>query len=315
MSRVRIDVDDILRSALTTYAAEVDEILDSIHLEAAVAGLDPQRFYPRDAADEMEAVEIAQRAVELFSDEHNPALRLMGTNVPDASCGVLVSALRLKQDELKTRLGLRQADPLAPAEAALVLGAQIAAIDERLRTATWARSGPSPLLERVRERRAIKQELAFPARLELTAVLQDGEGQELEFMVRFPDQAHELAKEVAAFGSSNPGTIVLGVSDDGSIIVGLSGVNTVTDRDRLQTRVEGVCANSVSPPLIPRTTFEEHDGKQVLRIEVPKGPEPVYFSNDRPYVRHGSLSRPARPQEVTELTRRWLARQRDYVER
>lgn len=308
MSRVRIDVDDVLRSALTTYAAEVDEILDSIRLEATAAGVDPERFYPRDVDDEMEAAEIAQRALELFSDEHNPALRLMGTNVPDASCQVLVSALMLKQDELKTRLELRQADPLAPAEVALVLQTQIAAIDERLRTAAWARSGPSPLLGRVRERRAIKQGLAFPARLDLTAVLQDGEGQELEFMVKFPDQAHELAKEVAAFGSSNPGTIFLGVSDDGSI-VGLSGVNTITDRDRLQTRVEGVCANSVSPPLITRTTFEEHEGKQVLRIEVPKGPEPVYFSNDRPYVRHGSLSRPARPQEVTELTHRWLARQ------
>ena len=120
--------------------------------------------------------------------------------------------------------------------------------------------------------------------------------------------SHDLAKEIAAFGSSNPGTIFLGVDDNGEI-VGLQGVETVKNRDRLQTRVEGICANSVSPPLIARTSFEKYDGKRVLRIEVPKGPEPIYFSSDKPYVRHGSLSRPARPQEVTELIRRWLARQ------
>jgi ATP-dependent DNA helicase RecG len=128
------------------------------------------------------------------------------------------------------------------------------------------------------------------------------------FMAKYPDQAHELAKEVAAFGSSNTGIIFLGVSDN-TEIVGLHDVETVKDRGRLQTRVEGVCANSVSPSLVARTTFEEYDGKRVLRIEVPKGSEPVYYSTDRPYVRHGSLSRPARPQEVTELVRRWLARQ------
>jgi hypothetical protein len=59
-----------------------------------------------------------------------------------------------------------------------------------------------------------------------------------------------------------------------------------------------------------RIDFEQHGQAWVARIEVPKGPEPVYFSNDKPYIRHGSTSRPAKPQEVAELVGRCLERQR-----
>jgi hypothetical protein len=309
LPRVRVDVDDVLRSALGMYTIEVRDILSAVREEALAAGVDPEPFYPGAVAREMKTIEIANRVLEAFSDQNEPFLQLMGEDVPDSVCSVLVSVLMLKQEDLVARVRMREADPLSPREAVLLLRAQIDAIDQRLQEAVWARPGPSPLLGTIRERRAIKQGQAFPRALDLLAVQKDGEGQELEFMVKCPDHPHDLAKEVAAFGSSNPGTIFLGVNDEGEI-VGLDGVATIKDRDRLQTRVETICANSVSPPLITRTSFEEYDNNRVLRIEVPKGPEPVYFSNDRPYVRHGSLSRPARPQEVTELVRRWLTRQR-----
>ena len=45
--------------------------------------------------------------------------------------------------------------------------------------------------------------------------IQKGECQEIEFMERFPSKAHELAKEIAAFATSNPGTIYIGISDNG----------------------------------------------------------------------------------------------------
>lgn len=40
-----------------------------------------------------------------------------------------------------------------------------------------------------------------------------GENQDLEYMQAFPENVRELGKEIAAFATSNQGTIVLGVSD------------------------------------------------------------------------------------------------------
>src|SRR5438874_2300834 len=134
----------------------------------------------------------------------------------------------------------------------------------------------------VRHRRALKLGLAYPRPVDLEAVLQDGEGQEIEFMAQFPRNAHDLAKEIAAFATSNAGTIFLGVADDGEI-VGLEEVASVRTRDRLRTRIEGLSSNAVSPSISVRIAFETYRPRRVARIEVPKGPEPVYFSSDTPY--------------------------------
>lgn len=46
------------------------------------------------------------------------------------------------------------------------------------------------------------------------------------------------------------------------------------------------------------------DGQVVLAIDVPKGPEPVYYAGNVPYVRHLTSARPAEPHEVANLIRR-----------
>jgi ATP-dependent DNA helicase RecG len=80
-----------------------------------------------------------------------------------------------------------------------------------------------------------------------------GEGQTIEFMQSFPDQAHELAKEIAAFATSNAGTILIGVDNKGSC-VGISA-HSATERDLLQRRVEGVCKGPVKPAITPAASF------------------------------------------------------------
>ena len=57
------------------------------------------------------------------------------------------------------------------------------------------------------------------------ALIAAGESQSVEFKCRFPDQARDLAKEVAAFASSNDGTILIGVRDDG-IPLGLENADS-----------------------------------------------------------------------------------------
>lgn len=134
----------------------------------------------------------------------------------------------------------------------------------------------------------------------LALALSQNEGQEIEFIERFPIQTHELAKEIAAFSTSNDGCIFLGVDDNGKV-VGLPGVDSVRGRDKLISRVAGIASGSVKPAAHVMVFFREKDGKSVAKIHVSRGAEPLYYSNERAYVRSLDQSRPATPEEVIRL--------------
>src|ERR1700730_16378017 len=53
---------------------------------------------------------------------------------------------------------------------------------------------------------------------QLPILCAQGEGQTLEYMRTFPDNARELAKEIAAFATSNSGTILIGANSDGECV-------------------------------------------------------------------------------------------------
>ena len=112
-----------------------------------------------------------------------------------------------------------------------------------------------------------------------------GEGEHIEFMERYPDNSYDLSKEIPAFASSNPGTILIGVADDRAL-AGLDGVDTPEGRDRLCRRMEGVCSGNVRPAITPEVKFALESDAVVLAIEVPRGTQPVYYSRQMPYVRH-----------------------------
>ena len=172
----------------------------------------------------------------------------------------------------------------------------------------YSRYGQSDLLDDLRSRRELKSGLAYPRNLDFSELIPEGEGQTIEFKEKFPDQADDLGKKMAAFGVINPGVILIGVNDDGTI-VGLAGIDTNSGLDKLRTRIEGVSSNSINPSLSVRIRKIQIDGKDIAVVEVPKGPEAVYYTKSGvPYVRHGSMSRPALPQEVNELVKRYLER-------
>lgn len=135
---------------------------------------------------------------------------------------------------------------------------------------------------------------------DLPVLRASGEGQNLEYMLSFPKNTKDLAKEVAAFATSNHGTILIGVADDGEII-GLEGMESSNNRDSLLRRLEGICNGTVKPSITPSARFGVEDEKVVLILIVPKGGQPVYYSGNIPYVRHLTTSRPAEPHEVIEL--------------
>jgi len=133
-----------------------------------------------------------------------------------------------------------------------------------------------------------------------------GENQDLEYMESFPQNVRDLAKEIAAFATSNQGTIMIGVSDNGDL-VGINEALTADGRDELLRRIEGICRGTVKPALTPTVKFAVENGRPVLILVIPKGSQPVYYCNNIPYIRHITESRPAEPHEIIELLRVWLS--------
>jgi len=135
-----------------------------------------------------------------------------------------------------------------------------------------------------------------------------GEGQHLEYKETFPQNTRDLAKEIAAFATSNQGTILIGISDFGDL-VGISGADNQEERDNLLKRLEGICRGTVKPAITPVAKFAVENELIVLVINVPHGRQPVYYSNNIPYVRHLTEARPAEPHEVLELITGFLTNQ------
>lgn len=135
-----------------------------------------------------------------------------------------------------------------------------------------------------------------------------GEGQHLEYKEEFPQNTREIGKEIAAFATSNQGTILIGVSDSGDL-VGINGADNQEERDNLLKRLEGICRGTVKPAITPVAKFAVENELIVLVINVPHGKQPIYYSNNIPYVRHLTEARPAEPHEVLERITDFLANQ------
>jgi ATP-dependent DNA helicase RecG len=130
-----------------------------------------------------------------------------------------------------------------------------------------------------------------------------GERHDLEFKERIPEQTRDLAKEIAAFATSQAGVILLGIAQSGEI-VGLADCESAVGREKLCDRIAGI-AGIIKPPITPRLKFAHFEGATVLAIEVPKGDAPVYYVHHIPYVRYVTTTRPAEPQEVIDAVLAW----------
>ncbi|HAL37818.1 MAG TPA: AAA family ATPase [Polaromonas sp.] len=139
---------------------------------------------------------------------------------------------------------------------------------------------------------------------DLPHLRRSGENQAIEFKVAMPSQARDLAKEIAAFASSNDGIVLIGVADDGSL-VGIDGLGEPAARDQFTQRIVGLCKD-IKPPVRPKLLWAVEDGQVVLGIRISKGADPLYYVAHRPYLRHASISRPAEPGEVIDAIRAFI---------
>jgi hypothetical protein len=113
---------------------------------------------------------------------------------------------------------------------------------------------------------------------------------------------HELAEAIAGFATANAGRIYIGVEDDGKI-VGVDGVDTGIGKDKLLRKIAHISKDLVKPPIRVKVSFIETEYGIVIRIEVPKGKDPVYYVDYRPYTRDLSTTRKLDPSEVEKLYR------------
>lgn len=125
-----------------------------------------------------------------------------------------------------------------------------------------------------------------------------GESVDVDFKEAFPEQAHRLAKEIAAMASSGGGRIFIGIDDNGE----LRGINAESgeERDDFIERAHSIARN-VRPVPNLEFHFALEAGETVLVIDIPKQPEPVYYYDSRPYIRDKRRARAAEPDEVIEL--------------
>lgn len=138
----------------------------------------------------------------------------------------------------------------------------------------------------------------------LPALRRTGEGQHIEFKTQLPEQAREIGREIAAFSSSGGGRILIGVADSGDLVAP-ADMHDPTQRDELSRRVNGISHTSVKPAVSTKIIFAVESDAVVLCIIVPRGAEPVYYYDGKPYIRHGSASRAAEPNEVRDLFAKW----------
>ena len=126
---------------------------------------------------------------------------------------------------------------------------------------------------------------------ELRALIVDGEGPSLEFKREFTTQ---MVRDMVAFANSSGGLLIVGVDDDAS----LAGVDE--EPLRVEERIQSLCRANCKPALSVAVRFAKLDDAQLVLVDVPEA-SGIVTANDVCYVRAGSTTRRALPEELQSL--------------
>lgn len=134
-------------------------------------------------------------------------------------------------------------------------------------------------------------------RTELLEIIGNGESSGVEFK-RDGLLNHDFAKELVAFSNLAGGIVLLGVEDDGSI----SGIS----RPNLEEWVMTTCRDKIRPAIIPffEIIRDAEPGRDVAIVRVARGYDVHslwHNSSNKYYIRVGSTSREATPEELRRL--------------
>lgn len=139
----------------------------------------------------------------------------------------------------------------------------------------------------------------------LDALCSQGEGQKLEFKRELSIRADSgnrthpdsVKKELAALATSGGGKVLFGVDNSGKIL-GLPNADDDEEHDKLLQWIHQVLRD-MNPRPSATVGLAVSNGSVVLVVSIAEEQaEPLYYSGNVPYVRDGSISRPAGPDEV-----------------
>jgi ATP-dependent DNA helicase RecG len=132
----------------------------------------------------------------------------------------------------------------------------------------------------------------------LLHLISGGESSTVEFK-REVERPERLAREVVGLANGRGGHVLIGVNDDQSI-------GGVTLSPGYEEWVAQVGAETISPPLRLNCQAVDLDGRTVLVVEVPSGPDKPYAvkqgqHKSTVYARYGSTTRPASREAIRRL--------------
>ncbi len=130
------------------------------------------------------------------------------------------------------------------------------------------------------------------------ALLEQGEGQAVEFEKNIPSE-DDIARELVSFSNTDGGKIIYGIDDKNKHLVG------VDVKNNFEEWLKGIGKNRCAPSIAPVVEVTEKAEKSIIIINVPEGDDKPYRSDEICYIRDGNLSRPAKENEVKDLTNPW----------
>lgn len=128
--------------------------------------------------------------------------------------------------------------------------------------------------------------------MNIEEIIKKGEGLTIDFKEEY---TKNIARVVASFASCFGGLVIIGIDKFDNVI----GVDK-SKIDNLKASIDSLVQN-VHPRCFCEYTEGKIGEKSLLLIKVDKGTRSLYFYDDRPYIRQGTISRPAKPEEVDEI--------------
>lgn len=129
------------------------------------------------------------------------------------------------------------------------------------------------------------------SKTELESLIQQGEGERVEFKRSFRNDAVET---VVAFANSRGGSLVVGVDDDGA------PVGTTFGRETLPTILNRI-GNATEPTVVPEVELTDVDGRTVCVITVAEYPLKPVSTRGRCFRRVGNSNSQMPPAEIAQM--------------
>lgn len=126
--------------------------------------------------------------------------------------------------------------------------------------------------------------------------IQRGEDSKTQFKETI-SHVNQLAQEFVAFSNSEGGLLFIGIRKTGEI-AGLS----FSEIERINQHISNAASQHVKAPIAPLTENISLNGKTIIVVNISKGTNKPYYTNDGiAYVKMGSDKRIAPPEEILRL--------------